>query len=205
MSELLQAYDRDGKLVKVQERKSLLKEIEDYSRIHGDANLAVPAIYLILTNSQGKLYVVQRGDKPENPNRYDKTVGGHVTKGETHVSTLYRETKEEIGSEVILTDLINFHDAIKQNDTKKYAIIRTIDFNPWMKSIRAVKNDTPWVKRHRVMIFAGIYDGDLNFVDGEATGFQLLPKHKLIQKMREDPSKFTDDLDSLLRNYSIFF
>jgi len=101
MDELLHAYNQWGRIVKTQERSSLLQEIRDYSYKHGDANLAVETIYLVLSNSNGELYVVRRGDKPENPNRFDKTVGGHVHVGETAFSTLYREAREEIGVQVI--------------------------------------------------------------------------------------------------------
>ena len=42
MSELLNAYDQWGRLVKTQDRNSLLKEIRDYSYSYkyGDANFA---------------------------------------------------------------------------------------------------------------------------------------------------------------------
>lgn len=205
LSELLHAYDQKGTVVKTQERKSLLKEIEDYSRQHGDANVAVPAIYVILTNSEGKLYIVKRGDKPENPNRYCKSVGGHVTAGESHISSLYRETKEEIGADVVLTDIVGFHNAVREIDTTRYAVVRPIDFNPWMKSVRAVRAGEPWVKRYRVMIFAGVFDGPVEFDDGEATGLQLFSKEKLLQEMKATPNKFTYDLEVLLQNYSSFF
>ncbi len=89
--ELLNAFDAKGNIIKVEERKCLLDEIQENSYRTGDAHLAVEAIYLILFNSAGELLIVQRGDKPENPWLWDKTVGGHVKAGETFDATLYRE------------------------------------------------------------------------------------------------------------------
>jgi len=203
--ELLHAYDQRGQLIKTQDREALLKEIRDFSYKHGDAHLAVETIYLVLSNLKGELYIVKRGDKPENPNRYDKTVGGHVYVGETAFSTLYRETREEIGVQVILTDLLEYPQVVQAHDTHQFAVVRPIDYNPWMKSIRHVKDGEPWVKRHKVTIFAGIYSGPVRFVDGEAIGMQLIPKGELLERIKQSPDQFTYDLEMLVRNYSVFF
>jgi 8-oxo-dGTP pyrophosphatase MutT (NUDIX family) len=205
MDELLHAYNQWGRIVKTQERSSLLQEIRDYSYKHGDANLAVETIYLVLSNSNGELYVVRRGDKPENPNRFDKTVGGHVHVGETAFSTLYREAREEIGVQVILVDLFGYPQAAYAIDTTQFALVRPLDYHPWMKSIRYVKDGAPWVKRHKVTIFAGRYDGPVQFIDGEATDMQLIPKNELLDRIKKSPDQFTYDLEVLLKNYSVFF
>jgi 8-oxo-dGTP pyrophosphatase MutT (NUDIX family) len=205
MDELLHAYNQWGRIVKTQERSSLLQEIRDYSYKHGDANLAVETIYLVLSNSNGELYVVRRGDKQENPNRFDKTVGGHVHVGETAFSTLYREAREEIGVQVILVDLFGYPQAAYAIDTTQFAVVRPINYHPWMKSIRYVKDGEPWVKRHKVTIFAGRYDGPVQFIDGEAVDLQLIHRDKLPDRIKKSPDQFTYDLEVLLRNYSVFF
>ena len=205
MIELLHAYDQWGQLVKTQERDSLLEEIRGYSYKHGDAHLAVETIYVVLSNSNGELYVVKRGDKPENPNRYDKTSGGHVIAGETPFSTLHREAREEIGTQVILTDLFGYPQALQTTNTTQLAVVRPIDHVLWMKSIRYVKDGAPWVKRHKVTIFAGRYDGPVQFVDGEATDIQLMPKDGLLNRIKQSPDQFTYDLEVLLKNYLVFF
>lgn len=205
MEEILNAYDQKENIVKKQERKSLLKEIEKYSRENGDANYSVDCIYLLLQNPNKDFYVVKRGDKPENPNRYDKTVGGHVQFNETHLETLYRETKEEIGVDVIFTKEGDFEKLLNTTDLTKYAVIKQIDFQPYMKSIRAVRDGEPWFKRHRVAIYSGVYDGKVEFLDGEATGLQLLSKNKILDEIKKNPENFTYDLGLLLTEYSKYF
>lgn len=205
MTEMIEVYDKEGNLVKAGEREDILNEIEKGSKEKQDVSLAVPIIYVILRNSEGKLYIVKRGSKPENPFMYDKSVEGHVKSGEDYDSAMQREVKEEIGAEVIIADMKDFHSKLRETDTKEYAVVRAVDFNPWMKSMRAVKDGEPWEKRHRVMIYAGVYDGPVEFVDGEAEGLQLLEKGKLLEEMNSSPEKFTYDLAILMRDYSVFF
>ena len=74
-----------------------------------------------------------------------------------------------------------------------------------MKSIRYVKDGVPWVKRHKVTIFAGRFDGPVQFADAEATDMQLIPKNEVLDRIKQSPDQFTYDLEVLIKNYSIFF
>jgi ADP-ribose pyrophosphatase YjhB (NUDIX family) len=205
VEEVLHAFNKNGEIIKTENRKTLLKEIRDFSRANGDANWSVEVINLMLSNAKGDLYIVKRGDKDENPNMFDKTAGGHVAAGESYLSTLYREAREEIGVEALLTDMSGFPDACRHTDTSRFAVVRPVDYVPWMKSIRNVKEGKPWGKRHKVMIYAGRYDGDVKFVDGEATELLLIQKDHLLKKIDESPDCFTYDLKILLNRYSCFF
>lgn len=201
MAELLHAYNQKGDLVKTQERKSLLKEVRDYSYVHGDANLAVPVFHLMLVNPKGELYIVQRGDKPENPLLYDKTVGGHVKAGESYVASLIREADEEIGVHAIITNMMDYRDIVNTTDLTKHAVIRAVDFDPWSKSIRGVKGGNPWTKRDRAVTFVGTYDGPVVYKDGEAVGYTLITPEKLREEMKKRPGGFTFDLEAILTKY----
>jgi isopentenyldiphosphate isomerase len=199
--ELIGAYDKKGNLIKIEERRDLLKEIEEYSKIHNDANFAVPVIYLMLKNSQDQFYVVKRGNKKENPFCYDKTVGGHITINESPYSNLYRETKEEIGVEILLTTPYYYQDLVNQTNTEKYAVVKQVDLDPWFKSVRKTKNNSSWVKRHRAYIFTGIYDGPISFEDNEAIDYKLFSKMDLLKEIEKKPHLFAADLEMLLKNY----
>ena len=106
---------------------------------------------------------------------------------------------------VILTDLFGYPQAVHTIDTTQVAVVRPIDYHTWMKSIRYVKEGKPWVKRHKVTIFSGLYNGRVKFVDGEATGLQLIPKGELLDRIKQSPDQFTYDLEILIKNYSVFF
>jgi ADP-ribose pyrophosphatase YjhB (NUDIX family) len=202
--ELLTAYDRDGAPVKTAERTSLLAEIREYSLTHGDAPWAVRAAMLLLVNRAGQLYVVKRGDKPENPHRYDKTVGGHVTANETFSSALIRETREEIGVELIEANYVIFPELVGRVDTTRTAVVRPIDYLRWVRSERATSDGPTWIKRYQAMVYAGRFDGEVKFVDGEATGHQMMSLAALKQAVAASPQEYTYDLLWLIDRYAVF-
>ena len=64
------------------------------------SGLAVGAINVLLVNARGEVLLQRRPDDKENGGRWDKTVGGHVSEGESFDQTAVREAGEEL-----------FHDA----------------------------------------------------------------------------------------------
>jgi ADP-ribose pyrophosphatase YjhB (NUDIX family) len=201
--ELLTAYQEDGTVVKTAERKRLLAEIRAHSLEHGDAPWAVRAIMVLLVNRKGELYVVKRGDKPENPHRYDKTVGGHVVAGETFTSALLRETHEEIGVDLLEANQVTLPEIVERTDTMRTAVVRPIDYLSWMRSERATAEGRTWIKRYQAMIYAGRFDGELQFVDGEATARQLMSLPALAEAIAANPHAYTSDLPWLLDRYGV--
>jgi len=64
------------------------------------SGLAVGAVNVLLVNARGELLLQRRPEDKENGGRWDKTVGGHVSEGESFDQTAVREAGEEL-----------FHDA----------------------------------------------------------------------------------------------
>jgi len=88
MKELLEIYDLNDKLIKVEERDKFYSEIKEEFSSKGKITRKVKTIRLILLNSDGRIYLQKRSKiKSDNPNLYDKTVGGHVPKGFTFEMT----------------------------------------------------------------------------------------------------------------------
>lgn len=211
MTEWLHATNRQGAYVKSQERTELLAEIRNYSLRHGDAHLAVPVVHIILLTSDGKIRLVQRGDKPENPFMWDKAVGGHVVSENRHLSrqdfdnNARKELHEEVGLSTIIMaeDNWHYHHLIqsKTHDLEAQAVIRLIDYDPWQGAISRTKGGESWLKRHNVAVYAGIFDGPFRFLDHEAQDHRLTTPHELMADVQATPWKFADGVRIFMQRY----
>ena len=204
MTEFLDCFDAPGNFIQSGDRKLLMQQMRQESELEGDCSFAVPCINLMLVDKKGELYVVQRGDKSENPFLFDKTVGGHVSSGESFEETLIRECREEIGVDIIIADPFQFPSQLQSTDLYKKAVVKLIDFKIWLASIRQVKGAKPWLKRVQLAAYMGRYDGDLHFVDGEALSLRKMSRQALGLALQSTPQQYTDDLRWWFEQYPTF-
>lgn len=97
--ELLDLVDRSDKVTGTVNRM-------DYSTLlQGDIGY-IRASELFILNSKGEIYVPTRtAQKTIAPNGYDYSVSGHVGAGEDYLSTIIRETKEELNLHITEEDI----------------------------------------------------------------------------------------------------
>jgi hypothetical protein len=214
MSELLHATNSHGKFVKTEERSKLFKEIRNHSRKNGDAHLAVPVIHVLLTTSDGKIRLVQRGDKPENPFMWDKAVGGHVVTDDKSLprsafdENARKEMVEEVGinNVIIADDDMHYHKLLRSAkfNPKKQALIRMIAHDYWQGTMAKVKSGEPWLKRSNVIVYAGVFDGPFRFMDGEAINQRTMSRHKLMADIKQNPWLYADGARVFMQRYFYF-
>ena len=83
--ELLNVYDAEGQIVGSRRRAE--------AKASGQP---VGAINVLLVNSRGEVLLQLRPEDKENGGRWDKSVGGHVSAGESFDATAVREAGEEL-------------------------------------------------------------------------------------------------------------
>jgi isopentenyldiphosphate isomerase len=92
--ELLQLVDLEGRPAGAAPR----------SECHGNPALIQAVVHLHLFDQDGRLYLQKRAaTKDRYPSRWDTSVGGHVSAGESPQQAIQRETREELG--IDLSDL----------------------------------------------------------------------------------------------------
>ncbi|MBF0621608.1 MAG: NUDIX domain-containing protein [Magnetococcales bacterium] len=211
MAERLHATNRHGHYVKTDARPKLFEEIRKYSRKHGDAHLALPVINVILMHSNGEIRLVKRGDRPENPFMWDKSVGGHVVTEDRSLSraafdeNARKEMMEEVGvgHVTIADDDLHYHTLLKSDSHQpgQRALIRMIDHDPWHGSLVRVRNGEPWLKRSNVVVYAGVFDGPFQFLDGEAVDHRAMTLRALKDDVEENPWRYADGVRILMQRY----
>lgn len=199
--ERVHAFDRDGNVVRSGDRIQLNQEIRQHSKQHGDAHIALECIYLMLVNAANALYIVQRAAKSENPWLWDKTVGGGVLAGDTADQTVVREAAEELGICAVLVSAAAYAQRVAEADLRTQAIVRQIGFDPWFRSKRIAPDGEHWLKRARVTLYAGRYDGPVRFADGEANAMRLMTLEELRSDLDSRPAAFTSDLREIVERF----
>ena len=169
----------------------------------GHATRACDIIDIFIFNSHGDLLVQKRSrDKNHNAGMFDKTIGGHVTYGDTYNHTVMVETVQELQTPSIV--LNNKNDFIKTLDvlseyTETIAIIKRNDteIHTLPKIIKGERINI----LNRVHLYFGVYDGRTRPVDREAQGVLYYNFDDLIAEMSDNPTMFTDDLHFLMKTY----
>lgn len=92
-----------------------------------------------IKNKQGKVLLLQRSEKSSYPG-YWQLVEGKLEEGETPVETIRRETKEELGVEIVQAEFNNvFYNEIEAKGSK-YLCFRAV-FNADVSSNKVITSD----------------------------------------------------------------
>ena len=205
MSELLEIYKLDGTFVGNKDRKEFDDEIRREFKEKGAISKKVKTVRVLLMSSLGKIYLQKRSEtKNENSNLYDKTVGGHVTAGNSFELTVVKECAEELGFPATVISEKEFEQAIKSIDLKIAGILKKVDRIENFSSVRILKSGETFVQPYITEIYIGYYDGAIRFADGESSGVETFSIEQLKKEIVSNPAKFTEDLKFMVDKYSDF-
>ncbi|MBT4651391.1 NUDIX domain-containing protein [Candidatus Woesearchaeota archaeon] len=202
MKELLEVYDLKGKLLRVEERSKYYDQIKKEFAKKGKISTQVKRALLILMNSKGRLVIQKRNKwKHENPGLFDKTIGGHVQKGDTFNLTIVKECAEELGFPVSILSPKEFNRAIKNTDLRIVGIFKKIDLTNNFQSIRRTKEGDSFIQPYISAVYVGYYNGPIQFIDGESSGIELFSLEELEEDIKNNPDKFTEDIKFMVKKY----
>lgn len=202
MSEKLEIFDLKGKMLGTQTRTSFYSEIKKEFKSKGKISKQVKAVRLLLINSGGRIYLQKRSKlKSENPGLYDKTVGGHVVKGESWNMAAVRECAEELGFPASILTEEEFKTAVTTTNLKIVGIFKKIDEIENYESIRLDKFGNKFIQPFISSFYVGYYDGAIRFVDGESSGIEVFSLDELNAEINSNPSKFTEDIKFMILKY----
>jgi len=140
---------------------------KERGKVHRDGDWH-RAVHVWLYTPQGEFVVQQRSEKKDTfPGKWDVSVGGHVTSGDSVMHTVIKETEEELGvdaDEAQLERLATVATSLKGNSPKQG------DFtcNEY-KDIFLLK-------------YSGLLQ-DLNFADNEVSDVKLIPWQQVEKDM----------------------
>ncbi|MBU0665768.1 MAG: NUDIX domain-containing protein [Nanoarchaeota archaeon] len=205
MSEKLEIYDLNSELITIEDRKKFYSEIKTEFKETGKISKKVKAIRLILMNSSGRIYLQKRSKmKTENAGKYDKTVGGHVSAGDSFNMTVIRECAEELGFPATVLEPEEFEKAAKVTNLDVIGLFKKIEYLPNFLSKRISNNNSEFIQPYMTSIYFEYYNGPIKFVDGESSGIEVFSLEELKEDIKENPDKFTEDIKFMIQKYEKF-
>ncbi|MFH1849056.1 MAG: NUDIX domain-containing protein [archaeon] len=205
MTEKLDIYDLMGKHLGTQERKQYYSEIKQEFKKTGSITRQIKSIRLLLMNSKGRIYLQKRSKlKDENSGLYDKTVGGHVSAGDSYDMTVIRECAEELGFPATILSPKEFKRATKVTDLSVIGIFRKVDLISDFQSTRINKDGSRFIQPLITQFYFGYYNGAIKFVDGECSGIEVFSIDELKQEIKKRPYAFTEDIKFMIKKYNKF-
>jgi len=200
--EILEVFDLDGNHIGEQERKSFYAETKAEFLEMGRVSRQVKTIRLMLMNSDGRIYVQKRSKlKNENPGLYDKTIGGHVSKGHSYELTVTKECAEELGFPAAVMPNDQFVQAVSNTDLNIIGLFKEIEVVNSYLSTRISKDGTSFAQSYLSAFFVGYYDGPIKFSDGESSGIEVFSMDELEEDIKNNPQKYTKDLIYFISTY----
>lgn len=170
----------------------------------GKPTRAMEVIQILLFTPDKDIILQKRSKfKNHNPSKIDKTIGGHITFGDTPTFTVMAETLQEmqVASFVLQTedDFKRTYHLLKKHIGNS-ALIQFIDSRTYA-SEKIINKETVKIA-NRYHFYLGVYTGSIKPADREAAGILYYDYPTLQEEIAENPELFTADLKFFLDKYS---
>jgi isopentenyldiphosphate isomerase len=151
--ERLNLYDADGRVVGAKPRREAKA-----------SGLAVGAVNALVVDRRRYVLLQRRPRGKDNAERWDKSVGGHVSAGEEFDQTLLREAGEELFDDPrsphirLAASGEEFASLLRSADLAHEVVVRRVAFQKSLRDVRAAPDGTVRNVLYHVAIYAGRTD-----------------------------------------------
>jgi isopentenyldiphosphate isomerase len=148
--ELLNLYDADGHVVGARPRREAKA-----------SGLAVGAVNAIVLDGRRHVLLQRRPPRKENGERWDKSVGGHVSAGEEFDQTLVREAGEELFDDArsprirLAASGEEFASLLRSADLAREVVLRRVALQRNLRDVRIGPDGAVRNVLYHVAIYAG--------------------------------------------------
>lgn len=204
MGEIIPTYQlKDPDQVMPMDRAEFYDEQEKVFHETGKATRATEIIDVLLFNPRKEAILQKRSKfKRHNPSLYDKSIGGHVTFGDTAFFTVQAETLQELSvPAIVISDTEDFKKnyRVLKDYLDRSALIQLVDSR--IASFKKIMNGKEVQIAKRYHFFVGVYGGLINPSDAEAAGVMYYSMDDLEEEMKNHPDIYTGDLHFYLSKY----
>jgi len=148
--ELLNLYDADGRVVGARPRREAKA-----------SGLAVGAVNALVLDGRRHVLLQRRPPRKENGERWDKSVGGHVSAGEEFDQTLVREAGEELFDDArsprirLAASGEEFASLLRSADLAREVVLRRVALQRNLRDVRIGPDGAVRNVLYHVAIYAG--------------------------------------------------
>ena len=148
--ELLNVYDAEGRIVGAKPRREAKS-----------SGLAVGAVNALIVDERRQVLLQRRPRGKENGERWDKSVGGHVSAGEEFDTTLVREAGEELFDDPrspqirLASGSEEFASLMRGADLAREVVLRRVAFQKNLRDVRVGPKETVRNVLYHVAIYIG--------------------------------------------------
>jgi len=199
--ELLDVYSFEGEVVGQMEKKEFHERIREEYKEKGSSSIRHKDVKLFLLTSAGRLILQRRSKwKGDNSGMWDKTIGGHISSGDTFELTMLKECAEELGIPATIVKPEEFDKATATTDLHVLAIIKPLTLLDNYQSHR-IHGGERWTESSITQFFFGYYDGAIRFIDSESCGIQVFTLEELEEEIKNNSESFTDDIKYMINKF----
>jgi len=202
MQEMLDYFSEEGELLGSMEKKAMHEKMRQEFMKKGKITVRHSHVRLILMNSKGRLILQRRSKwKGDNAGLWDKTIGGHVTSGDSEDLTILKECAEELGIPATVVENERFENTVAVTDLHILGVLTKLVYLDNNQSTRIDKKGKKWIEPNRTQFYIGYYDGPIRFIDSESCGIQVYTLDELDEEMKASPETFTEDMKYIMKKF----